>query len=99
MKKFIFISLIASTALFADMMTDMATKAATDHVKKEATKAVSSEVTKATATQAKSENNATEKKEESASMKDQAIDAAAGHVKDKTGVEKSITKSAIKSVI
>jgi len=99
MKKLILISLIASTALFADMMTDMATKAATDYAKKEATKAVSSEVTKATGTEAKSEDNATEKKEESASMKDQAIDAAAGHVKDKTGVEKSITKSAIKSVI
>ena len=99
MKKLILISLIASTAIFADMMTDMATKAATDHVKKEATKAVSSEVSKATGTETKAEDNATEKKEESASMKDQAIDAAAGHIKEKTGVEKSITKSAIKSVI
>jgi hypothetical protein len=99
MKKLILISLIASTALFADMMTDMATKAATDYAKKEATKTVTSEVTKATGTEAKAEDNATEKKEESASMKDQAIDAAAGHVKEKTGVEKSITKSAIKSVI
>ena len=101
MKKLILISLIASTALFADMMTDMVTKAATDHVKTEAKKVVSSEVTKATGSEekTKSEDNATEKKEESTSMKDQAIDAAAGHVKDKTGVEKSITKSAIKSVI
>ena len=32
-------------------------------------------------------------------MKDQAIDAAAGQVKDKAGIEKSITKSAIKSVL
>ena len=53
MKKLILISLIASTALFADMMTDMATKAATDHVKKEATKAVSGEVAKATGTETK----------------------------------------------
>jgi hypothetical protein len=100
MKKLILISLIASTALFADMMTDMATKAATDHVKTEATKAVTGEVEKATGTkEAKTAKEATEKKGESASMKDQAIDAAAGQVKDKTGVEKSITKSAIKSVI
>ena len=100
MKKLILISLIASTALFADMMTDMATKAATDHAKNEATKAVSSEVTKATGSEkAKTEEKSPEKKEESSSMKDQAIDTAAGHVKDKTGVEKSITKSAIKSVI
>ena len=84
MKKLILISLIASTALFADMMTDMATKAATDHVKKEATKAVTGEVEKATGTkEAKPAEEATEKKEESASMKDQAIDAAAGQVKDK----------------
>jgi len=100
MKKLILISLIASTALFADMITDMATKVATDHVKKEATKAVTSEVTKATGTntKAKTENNATKKKEES-SIKDQAIDMAAGEVKNKTGIKKSITKSAIKSVI
>lgn len=99
MKKFILISLIASTALFADMMSDMATKMATDHVKQEATKAVTGEVEKATGTKETKENATKEKLEESSSIKDQAIDTAAGHVKDKAGIEKSITKGVIKSVI
>ena len=84
------------------MMTDMATKSSDrPRQKKKLLKPWTSEVTKATgtATKAKTEDKATEKKEESSSMKDQAIDTAAGHVKDKTGVEKSITKSAIKSVL
>jgi hypothetical protein len=104
MKKLILLSLIASTAIFADMMTDMASKAATDYAKKEATHAVSKEVAKATDTDKteaaeKTTQKATETKEATPSMKDQAIDMAAGKVKEKTGVEKEVTKSVIKSVI
>ena len=108
MKKLILISAIAATTLFAEGLADAAQKAAVDHATKEATKAVSGEVAKVTGTtETKSEAteaekkdvNSTEKAEAPASLKDQAIDAAAGQVKEKTGIDKSIAKEAIKSAI
>ena len=105
MKKLILISAIAATTLFAEGLADVAKKAAVDHATKEATKAVEGKVTEALGTTktkeeaGKADENSTEKAEESSSLKDQAIDAAAGEAAKHTGVGKDVAKSAIKSVV
>ncbi len=92
MKKLILISAIAATTLFAEGLADIAQKAAVDHATKEATKAVSGATEKKDA-------NSSEKVEAPASLKDQAIDAAAGKAAEKTGVSKDLAKEVIKSAI
>jgi outer membrane murein-binding lipoprotein Lpp len=108
MKKLILISAVAATTLFAEGLSDVAKKVAVDHAKSEATKTVNSQIDKAVGTtEKKSDDAKAEKKEEAkeektdatSSLKDQAIDVAAGQVKEHTGVDKGLAKEAIKSVV
>jgi len=96
MKKIILISSVVSSIVFASSLGDVAQKAVEDQAKKEVTKTVESEVAKAVPTDTKKEES-NETKE--TSMKDKAIDAAAGAAADKVGVSKDMAKSAIKAAM
>ena len=75
-----------------------ATEEKTEAAKTEEKDASSSEKTEA-AEAKKEDANSSEKAEEPTSLKDQAIDAAAGHAADKAGVSKDVAKAAIKSAL
>ncbi|MEA3491970.1 MAG: hypothetical protein U9R27_08745 [Campylobacterota bacterium] len=90
-----------------DHTTKEATKIVNDQIAKvtgttkekaEATDTKTEEKAEATKTEEK-DTNSSEKAKEPASLKDKAIDAAAGQVADKTGASKDVAKTAIKSVV
>jgi choline-glycine betaine transporter len=86
MRKFILITLIAVTGLFADAMTDMASKAVSSEVKDKATSSMTDQI----------------KDQAMSKAKEQATDVAAEEAEKAVGKEtltKETAKSTIKSVL
>ena len=103
MKKTLLLITLAATGMFAEGISSAVAQSVAQQAQKEVQKAAveqaKEKVAKVGGEEAGKIASEVTKGADSSTLKEKAIDAAADTVKKKTGVEKSLTKRAIKSVL